>query len=67
MTIVKHRSDDKKALELSLLADVARLQIRDIEALTDPRQRAACAKQEGIARRTLRECNREALSLRGRV
>jgi hypothetical protein len=49
---------DSDALVRDLLADVARLQIRDIKALTDPRQRAACKRQERIARRTLRACTR---------
>ena len=56
-----------KALELWLVRQVAELQIRDIEALTDPRQRAACARQERIARKALRECKREERALRGRA
>ena len=51
-------SSKDRELELSLVAEVARLQLREIRKLRGS-QRAACAHQEQIAQEALRECTRE--------
>lgn len=45
-------------LEISLMAEVASLQLREIRKLSGS-QRAACVHQEQIAKNALRECRRE--------